>query len=145
MQEQGFFASLFDVSFSSFITTRIIKVLYILAIVVFALVALSYVIAAFAADVLLGLVVLIVFAPLGFLLWVIYSRVLLEVVMVLFRIMETNTELVVLQRGSQTSAPSYSPPPYSPPSSASPPPESPPESPPTGPTGQMPPPPPPTT
>ena len=72
-------------------------------------------IAAFTADVLLGLVMLIVFAPLGFLLWVIYSRVLLEVVMVLFRIMETNTELVALQRGSQTSAPSYSPPPYSPP------------------------------
>jgi hypothetical protein len=44
-------------------------------------------------------VVLVIVAPLVALLYLIYVRVLLEIVIAVFRIMETNTELVALQRG----------------------------------------------
>ena len=120
MQEKGFFGALFDISFASFITTKIIKVLYVIAMVVAGLIALAYVIAAFTASVGLGLLTLVVFAPLAFLLYVIYTRVFLELVMVIFRIMETNTELVALQRGAY-GGPPPSPPPYSPPPQSPPP------------------------
>jgi hypothetical protein len=116
--DKGFFGSLFDLTFASFITTKIIKVLYVLAIIIAGLIALAYVIFAFAADPVLGLLTLVILAPLGFLLYVIYTRVFLELIMVIFRIMETNTELVQLQRGAAGGPPPpppYSPPPYTPP------------------------------
>lgn len=119
MPDKGFFGSLFDLTFASFITTKIIKVLYVLAIIIAGLIALAYVIFAFAADPVLGLLTLVILAPLGFLLYVIYTRVFLELIMVIFRIMETNTELVQLQRGAAGGGPPppppYSPPPYTPP------------------------------
>jgi hypothetical protein len=120
--EKGFFGALFDLSFSSFVTTKIIKVLYVLAIVIAGIIALAYTIAAFAADPVLGLLTLVILAPLGFLLYVIYTRVILELIIVIFRILETNTELVHLQRGAAGGPPQpppYSPPPYTPPPSPS--------------------------
>ncbi len=128
MPEKGFFGALFDLSFSSFITTKIIKVLYVLAIIIAGLIALGYTIAAFAADPVLGLLTLVILAPLGFLLYVIYTRVILELFIAIFRIMETNTELVHLQRGAAGGPPQpppYSPPPYTPPPSPSGPPTEP--------------------
>ena len=123
MPQKGFFGALFDLTFSSFVTTKIIKVLYVLAIVIAGIIALAYTIAAFAADPVLGLLTLVILAPIGFLLYVIYTRVFLELIIVIFRILETNTELVHLQRGGASGGssggppppPPYSPPPYSPP------------------------------
>ena len=94
MQERGFFGALFDVSFTSFVTTRIIKVLYIITLVVIGLFALGFVVAAFANSVAGGLFALIIGAPLVALLYVIYTRVILEVLMAIFRIMELNAEQV---------------------------------------------------
>ena len=98
MPEQGFLASLFDVEFKSLITTKVIKVLYILSMIVIGLAALAFVAAAFANSAAGGLIVLLIVAPLVALLYLIYVRVLLEIVIAVFRIMETNTELVALQR-----------------------------------------------
>jgi hypothetical protein len=111
---RGFLESLFDVSFSSLITTRVIKVLYILSMIIIGLFALFFVVAAFSNSVAGGIIVLVVIAPLAALLYLIYVRVLLELVIVIFRIMETNTELVALQRGA-TGATTPPPPPSSPP------------------------------
>ena len=115
MQEQrGFFGALFDVSFTSFVTTRIIKVLYIITLVVIGLAALAFVVAAFANSVAGGLFTLVIGAPLVSLLYVIYTRVILEVLIAIFRIMELNAEQVSLLRQSQgLSAPQ--PPPTAPP------------------------------
>jgi hypothetical protein len=66
--------------------------------------------------------VLLIVAPLVGLLYLIYVRVLLEIVIVIFRIMESNAELVQLQRGA-AAGPSAPPPP--PPSSPPPAPGSP--------------------
>ena len=88
MQERGFFGALFDVSFTSFITTRIIKVLYIITLVLIGLGALVFIGAAFADSVGAGLVTLVIIAPLVSLLYVIYTRVILEVLIAVFRIMK---------------------------------------------------------
>ena len=141
MPEQGFLASLFDVEFKSLITTKVIKVLYILSMIGIGLVALAFVVAAFNNNAAAGLLVLIIVAPLMSLLYLIYVRVLLEIVIAVFRIMETNTELVALQRGSGgggpgVAAPSPPPPPPSPPPATPPRPQA-------GPPETQPPPPPP--
>ena len=124
MQQKGFFQSLFDLSFSSFITTKIIKVLYVIAIILTAIAALGYIIWAFTENVGFGLVMLIVVAPLVSLLYIIYARVFLEILIVIFRIMETNTELVHLQRQATAGPPPQVPtpqPPQTPPPPPTPP------------------------
>ena len=86
MQAKGFMAALFDYSFSSFVTPKIIKILYVLATIVISLWTLALVLAAFNASSAAGLLVLIIVAPLFFLVSMIYARVLLEIVIVFFRI-----------------------------------------------------------
>jgi hypothetical protein len=88
----GFFAALFDLSFKSLITTRIIKVLYVLYMVAIGLFYLIIVIAGFSEGVGNGLAALIV-GGVGALLYLIMSRVFLEIVIVLFRLLETNTRI----------------------------------------------------
>jgi hypothetical protein len=103
VQGKGFFGTLFDLSFSEFITTKLIKVLYILLLI---LVAIGFVIAFFSSLVtmfsrggfLQGLVG-IVLTPIGALIYVILARMWMELIIVIFRIAENTTELVRLKRG----------------------------------------------
>jgi hypothetical protein len=103
MEAKGFFGTLFDLSFSEFITTKLIKVLYILLLI---LVAIGFVIAFFSSLVtmfsrggfLAGLLG-IVLAPIGALIYVILARMWMELIIVIFRIAENTTELVRLKRG----------------------------------------------
>jgi hypothetical protein len=90
----GFFGALFDMSFTSLITTRIIKVLYVLAIVLIGIEAIAWIGAGFHQSTGLGVAVLFIIAPLVSLVALIYTRVLLEVVIALFRVMENTGELV---------------------------------------------------
>jgi Domain of unknown function (DUF4282) len=133
MPERSFFSSLFDISFTSFVTMRIIKVVYVITLLLIGLAALAFVVAAFAESVAGGLVVLLIVAPLLSLLYVIYARVLLELVMAIFRIMENTGEQVGLlraQAGGAAAAPTtpldVASPPPSGPSPSSPPPQFPP-------------------
>jgi phosphoglycerol transferase MdoB-like AlkP superfamily enzyme len=98
-QDKGFFGSLFDTTFSSLITTKIIRVLYILALIVIGLAALFYTIFAFTQSAALGVITLLVLAPLAALLYAIYTRVILEVIIVLFRILETNQQIAANTAG----------------------------------------------
>jgi hypothetical protein len=85
---KGFFRSLFDTSFSSLIVTRVIKVAYVIAIVVFSLVALGALISALASKkpgVIVGAIILI---PIVWLVYLIWIRILLELVIIIFRIGE---------------------------------------------------------
>jgi hypothetical protein len=100
MPDRGFFGSLFDISFSSLVTTKVIKVLYVLSMIMIGLGALFFVGAAFTNSAAAGVFTLIIVAPLFALLYLVYVRVLLEIVIAIFRIMETNVELVALQRQS---------------------------------------------
>ena len=82
----SFFKRLFDISLTTFITPSIIKLLYVLAIIGVSLATLAFLAGGFAS---IGPFVLIL-APIFWLVGVIYWRVVLELVIVLFRI-ERNT------------------------------------------------------
>lgn len=85
--QAGFFSRLFDVSMKTFITPSIIKVLFIIGLIVISLGSLILFIAGTQAD---GGIVLVLLAPLYWFVGVLYLRVVLEVIIVLFRI-EENT------------------------------------------------------
>ena len=91
-EARGFVASLFDLSFTSFITTKLIKVLYVLGIIGAALTALGFAFSGFKAGSLSGLITLVL-APILFLFGVIYFRVMMELVMVIFRAAEHVAEI----------------------------------------------------
>jgi hypothetical protein len=94
MPEKGFFASLFDVSFTSFATTRIIKILYVLTMVVIFLYAVGYTIFAFAIDPAFGVFMLLIGAPIFVLLSLMWVRLGFEVVLAIMHIMQ-NTNVMV--------------------------------------------------
>jgi Domain of unknown function (DUF4282) len=85
-----FFNRLFDLSFSQFITPSIIKLLFILAITLTSLIALFFLIGGL-AQLDEGGIFFVILAPIIWLFGVIYARVLLELVIVFFRI-ERNTK-----------------------------------------------------
>ncbi len=83
---------LFDISFKNFITVRVIKTLYLIAIIIIGMLSLFLLISAFGTfkySPVVGLIQILL-APLIFLAGVTYSRVFLETILVLFRI-ESNT------------------------------------------------------
>ena len=88
MEDDRFFASLFDVSFTRLITTKVVKVIFILSLALAGLLALTIFAAGISSGSSLGAVAAILVAPLYFLLVAIYVRVFLEVLVVLFRINE---------------------------------------------------------
>jgi len=91
-QGAGFFASLFDFSFTEFITTKLIKFLYGLGMLLGALMALALIIGGFAQSAIVGILFLVL-SPLVFLLYVIGARVWLELVIVVFRVAEHTAEI----------------------------------------------------
>lgn len=95
----GFVNSLFDLSFKELITTKIIRILYVIAIGIAAVIALGFIVKAFGSSFLLGLLVLVL-SPIIFLIYVIFFRVWMEIILVLFRIAE-NTDKMVHQNQGQ--------------------------------------------
>ena len=89
----GIFEGLKDFSFTRMITPKLIKALYILAMVLSVIVGLGIILSGFKAGVLSGIGSLIV-SPLVVLLYIISARVSLELIMVIFRI-ERNTARLV--------------------------------------------------
>lgn len=91
-QKKGFFAALFDFSFSEFITTRIIKILYVVGMILAVLAALGLMVSGFTQSVGVGILSLIL-SPIVFLVYVIVFRVWLEFIIVVFRIAEHTEEI----------------------------------------------------
>lgn len=76
-ERRSFFAKLFDISFSEFISVQIIGILYALGILAAGLLALGLIIGGFSQGALAGISALL-FSPLIFLLYVILVRIGLE-------------------------------------------------------------------
>ena len=93
MQTKGFFGSLFDYSFSSFITSKVIKVLYVLTTIIVAIWTLVLVLVGFKSSSAAGLLMLVIIGPLVFVISMIYARIGLELLMVIFRISESVQEI----------------------------------------------------
>jgi hypothetical protein len=85
---RGFLSALFDFSFTSFVTTRIIKVLYILILILVLLSALVYTIIAFRVSAAFGLLTLVIGDPLFIIIVMAFWRLVLESFAVRFRIAE---------------------------------------------------------
>ena len=89
----SFFSSLFDLSFTNFITIKLVKIMYIISIFISAVIALMITVAAFNEGFLAGLLTLLILAPIIFFINVIFSRLWLELVIVIFRISENTGKL----------------------------------------------------
>lgn len=88
-EKKNFWACLFDLSFSELITTRVIKVLYAVGILIAGIAGLILIAKAFTQGFGVGLLYVIA-APVAFILLVIIARVKMELLLTLFRI-EENT------------------------------------------------------
>ena len=93
MDTQGFLGSIFDFSFTEFITIRIIKFLFILGIIFAAIGTLVLIVTGFSNGIGAGILSLIL-SPLIFLVYVLLARVWCEMILVLFRIAEHTGRLV---------------------------------------------------
>lgn len=93
-QTKSFVESLFDFSFTVFVTSKIIKLLYILSIVGAAIASLFLITLGFTVSTVIGVLMLLIGAPLVFLLCVTYARVFLEIMIVIFRISEHTAQVV---------------------------------------------------
>lgn len=92
-EQKGFMGSLFDLSFTEFVTTKIIKFLFILAIVAATIAAIIIIVTGFKGGFISGIISLIL-SPIAFLLYVVLARMWLELVIVIFRIAENTGRLV---------------------------------------------------
>lgn len=102
MGQKGFFASLFDFSFTELITTKIIKVLYGLGILGAILVAGSLMIPAIKHSDSAGEKILaVILFPLLALLYIIIFRVFYEIIIVIFRIAEYSKDIRDIARQGQ--------------------------------------------
>lgn len=84
--QRGFIASLFDFRFDSFVTPKVIRVVYVIAMIMIALSALWFLFYAFKIKVEFGIIALFILCPLYFFLYVALWRIALELIMVIFRI-----------------------------------------------------------
>jgi hypothetical protein len=91
--QEGFLKALFDTRFGTLITPKIIRVLYILIMIVLVILAIGFIIAAFSNSVGLGIATLLVFAPIGFLIYLIVARIYLELAIVAFKINESAQQI----------------------------------------------------
>jgi hypothetical protein len=97
MLEKGFFASLFDMSFSEFVTIRIIKLLYTLGIVLAGIAGLIFIVSGFANGIGTGILFLLL-SPFIVLIYILFARIWLELIIVVFRIAENTSQLVKMQK-----------------------------------------------
>ena len=98
MEDAGFIARIFDFSFKEFVTTKIIKVLFVLGIIVATIGALGFLISSFATGKFFGILIGLVLAPIIWFVYIVLIRVWLEIIIVLFRIAENTNKLVDLQK-----------------------------------------------
>jgi hypothetical protein len=85
--------ALFNFSFNQWVSPKIMKFLYGLSILSAGLIALFFIIMGFNVSMGFGIFSLFIGAPLIFLLTVIYSRVLLEMILVIFRMADHMAEI----------------------------------------------------
>ena len=93
MNEKSAIGMLFDLSFTEFVTTRAIKLLFIIGVVFAAIGALGLIVGGFSSGAGKGMLVLVL-SPLVFILYVFFVRISCEMIIVVFRIAENTSRLV---------------------------------------------------
>jgi predicted benzoate:H+ symporter BenE len=103
-RETSFLGALFDFSFRSFVTLRIVRFLYAVAVVFLVVGVVVAVVGGMAAGRnALEVVGFLLFAPIGAFLYLLIIRVSLELMVVIFRIGETQGQILEALRGGGTS------------------------------------------
>ena len=102
--QAGFLQSLFDLSFTQFVTPKIVKVLYVLSMIGIGLTYLAFVVSAFNYNSGFGLLTLLVLGPLLSLFYLAWVRVLMEIAIVFFRIHESTADIAHVVRGGRSPA-----------------------------------------
>lgn len=83
---KGFMAALFDFGFNSFVTPKVVKVIYVLIMILAGLGAFGFAITAFRINAAFGAISLFILCPLFFLVELALWRIVLELFIVIFRI-----------------------------------------------------------
>lgn len=91
--ENSFFKSLFDMSFDDFITTKIIKILYIISIVVSSIMGLVIIFLGFATNSGAMGIFFLILGPVVAFINIITSRIWLELIIVIFKIAENTSRI----------------------------------------------------
>jgi hypothetical protein len=86
LDAKGFLRSLYDFSFTSLITTKIIRFVYALLVIVYSVFAVIFFIAGLASGKPAGVFLAIIGVPIGYLIYVIILRIWMEILIVVFRI-----------------------------------------------------------
>jgi hypothetical protein len=94
----GFFSSLFDLNFSRVVTTRVVKWLYLIVIVLVVIGLIGYIATAIISGSVVAIIIAVIVGPLVALLYIILARITFEVLVAIFRILETNREIAFLER-----------------------------------------------
>jgi hypothetical protein len=102
LTQRGVLSSLFDVTFTSLVGTKLVRVLYVLAMVWIGLTALFYIFLGFHTSPLAGLLVLFILAPLVSLIMLGLTRLAFEVYIAIFQLMANTNELVAQGRNGET-------------------------------------------
>lgn len=97
LPRRDFFSALMDTRFDSLITPSLIRFLYVVAIILIALGVLAAIVSGFAEDAGTGILLLIL-APLAGLLYLIVTRLWLELIVVAFKIRDAAEEVAVNTR-----------------------------------------------
>lgn len=93
MEPRGFFGTLFDTGFNSFLTTKFIRVLYVVILLLLGLASLFAIggLTTGLSQALPGVIAFVVALPLALVLFLVYAiltRIWLEIVIVIFRMAE---------------------------------------------------------
>lgn len=88
LTSRGFVASLFDFGFTSFVTTKVIKFVYVIFMILLGFGALGIAVVLFTISPILGIFGLIIIAPLYFFFYLALWRIFFELIIVVFRIAE---------------------------------------------------------
>jgi hypothetical protein len=102
---KGFLKSLYDFKFSVFVTSKVVRALYIIITILYSLGAVASFIE-FARRGGVGIILAIIVVPLGYLLYLTLARMLLEFIIVVFRIGEDVRALRDLRPATQAATPS---------------------------------------
>lgn len=92
---KSFIGGLFDFSFTTFVTLKFLRVIYGILVVLILLGGLAFLLRALSLGGV-GVVLGLIFVPLGTLLYLVFARMWMELIAVLFRIGENTSTLVAL-------------------------------------------------
>jgi uncharacterized membrane protein YhaH (DUF805 family) len=96
MSEKGVVGVLFDLSFSEFVTTRVIRFLFVVGCLFAAVGSISLIVGGFHDGFLAGIMFLL-FSPVVFLFMVLGVRIWCEMIIVMFRIAENTSRIAEKQ------------------------------------------------